>query len=209
MVEKIGCSICGNLDDDLLVKISEIASVITLKAGGLIFDQGELSEAFFVITRGSVKLSKLSEGGKELVIKVAHPPESLGCYSLFGNERYTERAECLDEVVLLEISKKEFISLLGSESQLNFNFLNAIAAWLNTVNSILESLNFSTVEQRTMAFFEGHKEKWQIDFLRNLKNNEIAALLNMRPETYSRVLKTLESEGRIERTNLGIVVKKP
>lgn len=205
---KFECSICANLDDTLLGKISEMANISSLNAGAMIYDQDELSEAFFILTRGDVKLSKSSEGGKELVIKVAHPPESLGCYSLFGNERYTERAECLGEVVLLKILKKDFLDLLSREPQLNLNFVNSIAAWLNSVNSTLESLNFSSVEQRAMAFFEGHKEKWQSDFLRKLKNNEIAALLNMRPETYSRVLKTLESEGRIERTESGIVVKK-
>lgn len=203
---KINCVICSNLDELFLKKIAGLIRVVQLERGSIIYDQDQDSEAFYVISKGEVKLSKLSSQGKELILKVAHSPEPLGCYSFFGTGKYTERAEALSEVTLLRVPKKEFLALLTQDQQLNFNFLEAISSWLNTINVSLERISFSSAEERVLSFFEHQDRPWKKELVFTMKKNEMAALLNMRPETFSRALKTLEDTQKIQLTEKGIII---
>lgn len=205
-MSEINCAICSNLDDVFLKKIAGLLRVIQVERGSIIYEQEQNSEAFFVISKGEVKLSKLSAQGKELILKVAHSPEALACYSFFGSGKYTERAEALTEVTLLRVPKKEFLSLLTQDQQLNFNFLEAISSWLTTMNINLERISFSSAEERVLAFFEQQDMPWKKELVFTMKKHEMASLLNMRPETFSRALKTLEEHHKIQLTEKGIII---
>jgi CRP-like cAMP-binding protein len=205
MSEK-NCAICANLDEVFLKKIAGLLRVIQIERGSIIYDQEQDSEAFYVISKGEVKLSKLSAQGKEFILKVAHSPEPLGCYSFFGTGKYTERAEAVSEVTLLRVPKKEFLSLLNQDQQLNFNFLEAISSWLNTMNMNLERISFSSAEDRVLSFFAQQDQPWKKELVFTMKKQEMAALLNMRPETFSRALKTLEEHNKIQLTEKGIII---
>ena len=74
------------------------------------------------------------------------------------------------------------------------------------MNASLERISFFSAEERVIAFFEQQDQSWKKELLFTMKKNEIAALLNMRPETFSRALKTLEESGKIQLTEKGIVV---
>lgn len=203
---KINCTICSNLDDVFLKKIAGLIRVIQLERDSIIYDQDQNSDAFYVISKGEVKLSKFSVQGKELILKVARPPEPLGCYSFFGAGKYTERAEAQSDVTLLRVPKKEFLALLTQDEQLNFNFLEAISGWLNTMNISLERISFASAEERVLSFFEQQDQDWKKELVFTMKKNEMATLLNMRPETFSRALKTLEENKKIKLTEKGIII---
>lgn len=203
---KINCAICSNLDEVFLKRIAGLIRVIQLERGSIIYEQDQNSDAFYVISNGEVKLSKFSPQGKELILKVAHSPEPLGCYSFFGAGKYTERAEAQSDVTLLRVPKKDFLSLLTQDEQLNFNFLEAISSWLNTMNISLERISFASAEERVLSFFEQQDQAWKKELVFTMKKNEMAALLNMRPETFSRALKNLEENKKIQLTEKGIII---
>lgn len=205
-MNEINCAICSNLDEVFLKKMAGLIRVIKLESGSIIYDQEQNSEAFYVISKGEVKLSKISPQGKELILKIAQSPEPLGCYSFFGAGKYTERAEAQSEVTLLRVPKKEFLALLTQDEQLNFNFLEAISSWLNTMNVSLERISFSSAEDRVLSFFEQQDQPWKKELVFTMKKNEMATLLNMRPETFSRALKTLEENKKIQLTEKGIII---
>lgn len=203
---EIKCTICSKLDELFLKKIAGLIRVIQLESGSIIYDQDQNSDAFYVISKGEVKLSKFSPQGKELILKVAHSPEALGCYSFFGAGKYTEQALAQSEVTLLRVPKKEFLALLTQDEQLNFNFLEAITSWLNTMNVSLERISFDSAEERVLSFLKQQDQPWKKELVFTMKKQEMATLLNMRPETFSRALKTLEENKRIQLTEKGIII---
>lgn len=203
---EVNCSICAGLDEVFYKKMGELVQVIQLDRGSIIYDQDEDSKAFFVISKGKVKLSKISSQGKELILQVAQPSQALGCYSFFGSGKYTERAEAKSKVELLKVPKKEFLSLLTQDVQLNLNFLEAISSWLSTMNKNLERASFSTAEERVLTFFEQQNQPWKKELIFTMKKNEMASLVNMRPETFSRAIKNLEESHKIQITEKGIII---
>src|SRR6266568_3200351 len=68
----------------LLQNIPEGKTVLALKGGERIFDQGDSADAIFFIESGKVKISVVSVAGKEAVVAILGSPNFFGEGSLVG-----------------------------------------------------------------------------------------------------------------------------
>ncbi len=70
------------LNEDEISIIEEVINHQTFKKGEYIFQEGETSETLYVIHKGTVKISKLSDEGKEQIIRLLFPGDFFGQYAL-------------------------------------------------------------------------------------------------------------------------------
>ncbi|HLH31781.1 MAG TPA: cyclic nucleotide-binding domain-containing protein, partial [Terriglobia bacterium] len=66
----------------LLQNIVEDKTVLTLKKGERIFEQGDKADAIYFVESGRIKISVVSAGGKEAIIAVLDSPDFFGEGSL-------------------------------------------------------------------------------------------------------------------------------
>ena len=98
--------IFSNLNHEEMMEVARITSEKTFEKGEMIYTAGDSGDKLYVIHQGKVKITRVSEAGKEQVIRVLGPGEFLGELSLFSPAPLTDHAEVLEKTIvcLIEIS---------------------------------------------------------------------------------------------------------
>ena len=75
------------LNSEELEKLTAFARQKSLRPKDILFHKGESGNQMFVIVRGRVKVSTLSEEGKEIILDILEAGNFFGEISLFDNQR--------------------------------------------------------------------------------------------------------------------------
>ncbi|MFZ0391083.1 MAG: cyclic nucleotide-binding domain-containing protein [Calditrichia bacterium] len=112
-----------NTTTEDLAHIAAIAEEVHFAAGKIIYREGEISDAMFVMVEGKVSL-QLNE--KELM--TAKKPDVFGSWALFDEEPRVVTATTLEESVLLRVDREEFLDLLADHSRITRSVLKTLAS---------------------------------------------------------------------------------
>jgi CRP/FNR family cyclic AMP-dependent transcriptional regulator len=99
-----------------------------------VFEQGDVADAVFYIQKGRVKLTVLSEQGKEAVVGILEPGQFFGEGCLNGHPLRIATTAAMEECVITSITKEAMIATLHDEPRFSELFM----AYLLTRNSRVE-----------------------------------------------------------------------
>jgi CRP-like cAMP-binding protein len=97
--------------------------MVCFKKKNTIFAQGDSTDGLFVIQKGKVQLSVISEGGKEATLGILSEGDFFGEGGLSGQLLRVSSATAMTECVLLHIEKKAMMCALAAEPKLAALFL--------------------------------------------------------------------------------------
>jgi CRP/FNR family cyclic AMP-dependent transcriptional regulator len=117
-----------------LGKMGEGRSIATYHKDQVIFSQGEPAEAVFYIQRGKVKVTVVSEQGKEAVIAILGRGHFFGEGCLNGHTLRIASTTAMDECLITRIAKAAMIALMHEEP----NFTELFVAYLLERNGRIE-----------------------------------------------------------------------
>jgi CRP-like cAMP-binding protein len=100
----------------------------------IVFSQGEVANAVFYVQQGQVKLTVVSEQGKEAVVAILGPGHFFGEGCLNGHPLRIATTRAIDECVITRIEKAAMIAALHKEPEFSELFM----AYLLTRNSRIE-----------------------------------------------------------------------
>jgi CRP/FNR family transcriptional regulator len=170
----------------------------------MVFREGDEVEGFYVVASGKVKVFKLSEEGKEQVLHVLEPGQSFAEATLFEGGFYPAHAETLTETEMILLPKRPFLEALEKRPKVAIRMLGSLSRWLKQMTSLVENLSLRDVETRLLLFLSEELKSRGIP-LRDgatlelsFSKNVLASRLGTVPETFSRALKKLQEEGRID-----------
>ncbi len=98
-------------------------------AGARIFAEGDKGEKFYLVAEGVVRVSTEVSGGEE-ALAVLRPGAYFGEMSLIDDQPRSADAFAQEDVVLLGLSRTDFVDLLQSDAGLALAVLGAIARTL-------------------------------------------------------------------------------
>jgi CRP-like cAMP-binding protein len=113
------------LDKTFVKRLMDMATSESRKQGDVLFREGDPARRFFILLKGSVKLS-IGETG-QVVYTVNHGGESIGWSSLIGRETYSATAECTEATTLLQLEKQQIETFLESNPAVGMAFFRHIA----------------------------------------------------------------------------------
>jgi K+-sensing histidine kinase KdpD len=97
-------------------------------AGVMLFDANTSGDKVFVIEEGKIRVSRVTTFGEETTLDVLGKGEVVGeLVSLDGLTR-SARASCIEDSILLSMTKIEFEELLRSSHKVAFNLLRELSA---------------------------------------------------------------------------------
>ena len=191
------------LSSEDLAGITAIASRRHYAKREMIFREGDKADGFFVVLSGNVKISKLSEEGKEQVLHILEPGQSFAEATIFEGGVFPANAEALGDCELLFLPKRPFVELLMKNPKMALRMLGSLSKWLKRMTDLVENLALRDVEAR-LVFFVSEEMKGRGLPLRDgavyeipVSKNILASRLGTVPETFSRTLKKLQEEGKI------------
>ena len=119
---------------DFLEKVGAGKEILEFHKNQKVFEQGEVADTVFYIQKGKVKLTVLSEQGKEAVVAILEPLQFFGEGCMNGHKLRISTATTMEDCVIMSITKSAMITTLHDEPKFSELFM----AYLLTRNSRIE-----------------------------------------------------------------------
>ena len=119
---------------DFLEKVGAGKEILEFHKNQKVFEQGDVADTVFYIQNGRVKLTVLSEQGKEAVVAILEPLQFFGEGCMNGHKLRISTATALEDCVIMAITKSAMITTLHDEPKFSELFM----AYLLTRNSRIE-----------------------------------------------------------------------
>jgi CRP/FNR family cyclic AMP-dependent transcriptional regulator len=117
-----------------LAKVGAGKTILEFRKNQNIFTQGDVSDTVFYIQNGRVKLTVLSEQGKEAVVGILEPGQFFGEGCLNGHRLRIATTTAMEDCVVTSITKEAMIATLHDQPQ----FSELFVAYLLSRNSRIE-----------------------------------------------------------------------
>jgi CRP/FNR family transcriptional regulator, cyclic AMP receptor protein len=117
-----------------LAKVGVGKSILEFKKGQNVFVQGDRADSVFYLQKGRVKLTVLSDLGKEAVVGILGPGQFFGEGCMNGHKLRISTTTAMENCVITAITKIAMIAALHDEPQFSEMFM----AYLLTRNSRIE-----------------------------------------------------------------------
>ena len=189
------------LNKDELIRIADCKTSYVVKKGETIFDEGDSLNGIYCIKDGICKLSKLSDNGKDQIVKLVKKGELLGQRSLISEESTNLSAIAIEDMQVCFIPKQEILQFFNENNQFSLNMMKSVCGDLKDADDNMVNLAQKTVKQRLAETLL----KLESDFGSNddgslklqLSRDEIAGMIGTATESCIRLLSEFNKEGWI------------
>jgi CRP-like cAMP-binding protein len=171
----------------------------------MILLEDALGKTFFVIASGSVKITRLSDDGREVILAMLGEADFFGEMSLLDGEGRSANVVALEDSEVLTLTRSDFLEILEQYPKIAISLLEELTRRLRKSDQQIESLSLSDVEHRIgITLVRLAEELGTIHMgdvtIRNLPfQQDIANMAGTSRETVSRTLAILEEKGYIHR----------
>ena len=190
------------LNKEELLRMAECKTSYTIKKGEPIFEEGEVINGIFCVKEGVSKLSKLSENGKDQIVKLVKPGELLGQRSMISDEPANLSAVALEDMEVCFIPKSEVMQFFNQNNQFSMNVMRTICDDLKGADDHMVNMAQKNVKQRlaeTLIYLEETFGKNEDGTLRiQLSREELAGMIGTATESCIRLLSELNKSDYIE-----------
>jgi CRP-like cAMP-binding protein len=174
---------------------------IPIEVRETIFDEGDSLNGIYCIKDGVCKLSKLSDNGKDQIVKLVKKGELLGQRSLISEESTNLSAIAIEDMQVCFIPKQEILQFFNENNQFSLNMMKSVCGDLKDADDNMVNLAQKTVKQRLAETLL----KLESDFGSNddgslklqLSRDEIAGMIGTATESCIRLLSEFNKEGWI------------
>jgi CRP/FNR family transcriptional regulator, cyclic AMP receptor protein len=118
------------------------------RKGQTLFSQGSPADAVFYIRKGKVKITVVSEQGKEAVVAIQGPDEFCGEGCLTGQARRLGTASAMTECEIMRLEKAAMLRVLHEEPAFSEMFVSHLLARTIRVEADLVDQLFNSSEKR-------------------------------------------------------------
>ena len=186
-----------------LQQIEDLAMIVTdqvFRKGETIFSEGEDGNGFYVVITGRIKIFKLSPEGKEQILHFFGPGEPFGEVPVFTGQHFPANAAAIEESRVFFFPRKSFVELIKRNPSLALNMLAVLSTRLRRFAALIDDLSLKEVPGRLAAYllYLSDQNKGSKDLDLTITKAQLASLLGTIPETLSRILGKLSSQGLIE-----------
>lgn len=188
----------GLFETELIREIQKTAQEITLKEGEPLLRAGQIVRVIPIVLSGTLKISRIDEGGRELFLYYIHPNESCAMTFTCCMEQHSSEIRIVaeeDSVVLTIPTKAMDEWMLKYPSWKSF-VMKTIRMRFNELLTMIDQIAFQRLDERLVHYL---KEKSKVTNSRviHASHEQIAIDLSSSREVISRLLKRLEQEEKV------------
>lgn len=123
-------------------------TLTTHRKNQIVFAQGDVADAVFYIKEGKVKVTVVSQHGKEAVVAILGADEFLGEGCLIGQPKRLATASAMTECVTMRVEKNEVTRVLHDEPAFSEMFMSHVLTRNARVEEDLVDQLFNSTEKR-------------------------------------------------------------
>jgi serine phosphatase RsbU (regulator of sigma subunit) len=123
-----------NLPNDELDRVMTGLEVVNLKAGEILFREGDTGEHMYVVVDGQLEILKAPDTDEEMILNMIHAGEYIGEMSLITGAPRTASVRAHGDVILLSMSRSQLMDLLQRHPQLANDMVGVLSQRLDSTN---------------------------------------------------------------------------
>jgi len=131
-----------------LAKVGEGRSIRTYRKGDIVFSQGDPANEVFYLQKGKVKVTVISEQGKEAVVAILEGEEFFGEGCLAGQTQRISTVAALSESIVVQLEKAAIVRVIHEEPAFSEMFIAHILGRTIRVEADLVDQLFNSSEKR-------------------------------------------------------------
>jgi CRP/FNR family transcriptional regulator, cyclic AMP receptor protein len=131
-----------------LAKVGEGRSIAVHRKGGTIFSQGEPADAVFFIQKGKVKVTVVSEQGKEAVVAILGANEFVGEGCLAGQAQRIATATAMVDSVVMRLERAAVVNVIHQQPAFSEMFIAHLLGRTIRIEADLVDQLFNSSEKR-------------------------------------------------------------
>ncbi|MGJ5641178.1 Crp/Fnr family transcriptional regulator [Formosa sp. S-31] len=184
-----------------LKAISDCKVFQEVKRGEVIFNEGDLLNGVYCVRSGICKLTKLSEKGKEQVVKLVVKGELLGQRSVIINQSANLSATALNDMEVCFIPKTEVMDVLRKNNDFSFDVLQRMASDLKEAETGIINMAQKSVRHRLAELILYLYNEFNVDEKGHLNvtlsRDDFASIVGTATESIIRTISQFKKEGLI------------
>jgi CRP-like cAMP-binding protein len=207
------CDLFAGLTALQLEGVAKVAQKRLVKSGSEVFREGEPCRMLYFVAQGRVKLSKVSLGGKEQILRLVPAGQAFGGAPIFARQgSYPATAVAMEDCQMVQVTKPGLLGLIQRQPGIAVALLETIASHQMEMMKLVQGLSLERVELRLARLIleAAHAQKGpyqgQVLVLAPTQN-ELAARLGTVREVLWRELKHLQASGVLEFKGRRVVLK--
>lgn len=189
-LDKIG--LFSHLTPIQQTQIEKIGIMRHYQEGEIIFYEGDESHYFHFLIEGEVSIFKSSASNEMMVIHHFRAPALIAEVATLKQIPYPASCESTQVSSILKISRNPFLKLLQNDPSLSLALIASLTQKIGALESSLRRYSAPNALAKVARLICDDPESFN-----RLKGIEIARLLGITPETLSRMITKLKSEGII------------
>jgi CRP-like cAMP-binding protein len=185
-----------------LKKLSKDRRMKTFKKKEIIFNEGNIPNYLYFLSKGKVKTHQNHEYGKEFITNLYKEGDFFGYIALLEEKPFNETAEALEDSEVLLIPKDDFYSLVYTNTHVMKKFIKMLSDNIIEKENMLVNLAYSSVRKRVAnalvvlsdRYNDGSNSKFNISFSRE----DLANIVGTATESLIRTLSDFKDEKYLE-----------
>lgn len=187
----------SGLPEAIIEELAKESRFVRFQRNEDIFLEGQPPLGMFIVVKGSVKIYKFSDEGREQVLAVEKPGGIVAELPLLDGLPYPASAVASEDCELLLVPKSQFHATLKKYPELALSIIRSISLRLRHLVTLIEEISFLQVRQRLARYLlaesAGRKE-----FEIRHTNAEIGSIIGTVRELVSRNLSRFAKEQIVE-----------
>ncbi|MFQ6617511.1 MAG: Crp/Fnr family transcriptional regulator [Fidelibacterota bacterium] len=185
----------SELKDDVLEKIAFLLQRRNYKKNNMILIEEDFGDSLFFINKGKVKVTRISEDGREVILSILSEGDFFGEMSILDGETRSANVISMDESEVFVLKRGDFLNLLERYPKIAISLLQELAMRLRKSDQQIESLSLSDAENRVaqvilrLAADIGKHKLGQVVIEDLPLQQDLANMAGTSRETISRMLK--------------------
>jgi CRP/FNR family transcriptional regulator, cyclic AMP receptor protein len=131
-----------------LAKVGDGKTISEYQKDQIVFSQGNVADAVFYIQNGEIKITVISERGKEAVVGILGPGNFFGEGCLNGHSLRITTATAVDECLITRIAKSAMIATMHDKSEFSELFMAYLLSRNSRIEGDLIDQLFNSSEKR-------------------------------------------------------------
>jgi len=184
-------SMFSDLDKKFHKELHDSIYIKKFTKNSIVFYEGDESDYLYILLEGTVRLYKTSPKGSQVQIKRMSAPNTIGEYACFEKEPFPVTCEFLSDGVMGLLHFDKVYEYLDNK-EFSLGLIKSLTSKVMVLSSLVHKETIFSSEAKVADLMI---EKLSI--FNRLRNNEIASILNISPETFSRIISKFKKENII------------
>lgn len=194
--------IFNHLDLESQAIISTKVRSKNLKRNEFLYLAGDHDDTLYIVRKGQIRITHISESGKEQLIRLLNPGDFTGEWTIFTDSiKHTDYAQATRDTEICSINRADLEELLNKYPRISSEILKTMAVRLQESQNQTTSITTQDVTTRVIYYIKGlvdSDSEDEVTVSLPMSRKDLASYLGTTPETLSRRFTHLEENDLIK-----------